>query len=94
MGGAWTGYRRLWVLELAAERGELGELTAYRLTEKSLRRASQLGLTRDGFCSWLSGAAGNGMPQSVKALLGHWMEDVPNAAGREYFLLNGLTQRA
>ena len=78
--GAWTGYRRLWVLELVAERGELGELTAYRLTEKSLRRASQLGLTREGFCSWLSEAAGNGMPHSVEALLGHWMGELPQCS--------------
>ncbi|SIQ21585.1 hypothetical protein SAMN05880570_1039 [Paenibacillus sp. RU4T] len=67
--GAWTSYRQLWPLELAAERGEVRELTAYRLTEKSLKRAAALGIGAGQLREWLSGASGMALPPPVETLL-------------------------
>ncbi|MGU3469791.1 hypothetical protein ACLBWT_01325 [Paenibacillus sp. D51F] len=67
--GAWTSYRQLWPLELAAERGEVRELTAYRLTDKSLKRSAALGLGAGQLREWLSGASGMAVPPPVETLL-------------------------
>ncbi len=67
--GAWTSYRQLWPLELAAERGEVRELTAYRLTGKSLKRAAALGLGAGQLREWLSGASGMALPPPAETLL-------------------------
>lgn len=67
--GAWTSYRQLWPLELVAERGEVRELTAYRLTEKSLKRSAALGIGAGQLREWLAGASGAALPPQVEALL-------------------------
>ncbi|SDT42334.1 hypothetical protein SAMN05444162_4229 [Paenibacillaceae bacterium GAS479] len=71
--GSWTAYRSLWLLELIAERGELRELTSYRLTARSLAR---LGLVQGSggiIRELLEQACGCKLPTAVSAALEEWL---------------------
>ncbi|QJC52392.1 hypothetical protein HGI30_13030 [Paenibacillus albicereus] len=70
---SWSDYRAIWLLELIAERGELRELTPYRLTRRSLAR---LGHGRDGGCltRLLEHACGCPLPSETLAAIREWTE--------------------
>lgn len=73
--GPWTAYRSLWLLELIAERGELRELTSYKLTPKSL---GKLHLDGNGgkLVSELLELVGEcSLPASVRTALEQWLPD-------------------
>ncbi|MCM3746165.1 hypothetical protein M3223_02220 [Paenibacillus pasadenensis] len=71
--GPWTAYRSLWLLELIADRGELRELTSYKLTPKSL---GKLQLGGDGgklISELLEHGCECALPPSVRAALEEWL---------------------
>ncbi|MGN7455121.1 hypothetical protein ACTHPH_09945 [Paenibacillus pasadenensis] len=68
---SWSDYRAIWLLELVAERGELRELTSYRLTPRSLARLGQGG-DGSGLASLLEQACGCPLPAATLGAIREW----------------------
>ncbi|OXM15835.1 hypothetical protein [Paenibacillus herberti] len=71
--GSWSAYRSLWLLELIAERGELRELTSYRLTARSLARLGLVQGSGSIVRELLEQACGCKLPAAVSAALEEWL---------------------